>query len=243
MRLYPAIDLKDGKCVRLLQGDYDQVTVFGDQPEAMAKKWEEEGGAFLHPVDLDGAKAGKSMNDEASKRIVETVTIPVELGGGIRTLEDIERKLELGVYRVILGSIAVKQFSIVEEAIKRFGPERIVVGVDAKEGMVAIEGWQEVSQKEALAFCKELEAVGVRTVIYTDIPKDGMMSGPNIEETARLVRASSLPIVASGGVSSMADLEHVEAIGVEGAIIGKAIYTGAIDLKEATARFEGGQTC
>lgn len=238
MRLYPAIDLKDGKCVRLLQGDYDQVTVFGHEPGEMAKKWESLGGRFLHLVDLDGAKAGKGINDAAIQAIIKSVSIPVELGGGIRTIEDIEQKLVMGVSRVILGSIAVKDFGLVEEAIQKFGAERIVVGVDAKDGKVAIEGWQEVTELDALEFCQRLEKVGVRTVIYTDIAKDGMMQGPNVQETERLVVHTGLDIVASGGVATLEDLKKVEAIGVEGAIIGKAIYTGAIDLAEAVRLFE-----
>lgn len=238
MRLYPAIDLKDGKCVRLLQGDYSQVTVFGECPGEMARLWEAKGGQFLHLVDLDGAKEGRGMNDLAVEEIIRSVSIPVELGGGIRTLEAIARKLEMGVARVILGSVAIRDFKLVEEAVKRYGGDRIVVGVDAKNGYVAIEGWQEVSTKEALTFCKALEQVGVETVIYTDIAKDGMMQGPNIEETKRLVDNTGLKIVASGGVSCLEDLKRVEAIGVEGAIIGKAIYTGAIDLEEACRLFE-----
>lgn len=240
MRLYPAIDLKNGKCVRLIQGDYNQVTVFGDEPETMAKRWEALGGRFLHLVDLDGAKAGKGINDEAVKRILQSIHIPVELGGGIRTLEDIEAKLAMGVSRIILGSVAVTQFELVEEAVKRFGTERIVVGVDAKGGKVAIEGWQQVTAIDALAFCKKLEAVGVGTVIYTDIAKDGMMQGPNVEETQRLVVNTGLHIVASGGVATLEDLRRVEAIGVEGAIIGKALYTGDIALEEAVRLFERG---
>ncbi|MGL4800395.1 MAG: 1-(5-phosphoribosyl)-5-[(5-phosphoribosylamino)methylideneamino]imidazole-4-carboxamide isomerase [Cellulosilyticaceae bacterium] len=238
MRLYPAIDLKDGKCVRLLQGNYDQVTVFGHEPGEMAKKWESLGGSFLHLVDLDGAKAGKGINDAAIQAIIKSVSIPVELGGGIRTIEDIEQKLVMGVSRVILGSIAVKDFGLVEEAIQKFGAERIVVGVDAKDGKVAIEGWQEVTALDALDFCQRLEKAGVRTVIYTDIAKDGMMQGPNVQETERLVAHTGLDIVASGGVATLEDLKKVEASGVEGAIIGKAIYTGAIDLAEAVRLFE-----
>ncbi len=240
MRLYPAIDLKDGKCVRLMQGDYDQVTVFGEDPSEMAKQWEVQGGKYLHLVDLDGAKAGCGINDAAICAIVRAVSIPVELGGGVRTLQDIEAKLTLGVSRVILGSIAIKEPQLVAEAIRQFGKEKIVVGVDAKGGKVAIEGWQHVTDVDALTFCKALEAMGVETVIYTDIAKDGMMQGPNLIETQRLVKETGLKIVASGGVSTLEDLRQVEQIGVEGAIIGKAIYTGAIDLREATQLFEKG---
>lgn len=241
MRLYPAIDLKDGKCVRLMQGNYNAVTVFGDNPSEMAKKWESLGGSYLHLVDLDGAKEGYSMNEEAIKSIVESVSIPVELGGGIRSLEQIEDKLKLGVSRVILGSAAVKNKALIQEAISKFGSDKIVVGVDAKDGKVAIEGWLEVTDLTAVAFCKELAKVGVETIIYTDIAKDGMMQGPNIQETKRLIEETGLDVVASGGVASLEDLKRVEAIGAEGAIIGKALYIGDIDLEEATRLFEGGK--
>lgn len=239
MKLYPAIDLKDGNCVRLLQGDYNEVTVYGSNPAEMAKKWESLGGDYLHIVDLDGAKEGKGINDDAIRAIVGAINIPIELGGGIRTLEDIKAKLAMGVDRVILGSAAIKNKSLVKEAIETFGAEKIVVGVDAKGGMVAIEGWLEVTNISALEFCKELELIGVKTVIYTDIAKDGMMQGPNIEETARLVEATNLDIIASGGVSDLSDLQKLEAINVYGAIIGKALYIDAIQLEEAAKMFGG----
>lgn len=238
MKLYPAIDLKDGKCVRLLQGDYNEVTVYGENPGEMAKKWERLGGDFLHIVDLDGAKAGKEINGEAIRQIVEAINIPIELGGGIRSIEDISLQLSRGVNRVILGSAAIKNRALVKEALDTFGPDKIVVGVDAKGGMVAVEGWLEVTDTSALTFCQELEKMGVQTVIYTDIAKDGMMQGPNIEETEKLVKETHLDIVASGGVSSFEDLKALEKIGVYGAIIGKAIYTGAIDLEEAAKLFK-----
>lgn len=238
MKLYPAIDLKDGNCVRLLQGDYNEVTVYGNSPAEMAKKWESLGGDYLHIVDLDGAKEGKGINEKAVRDIVAAVEIPIELGGGIRTIEDIKCQLDRGVDRVILGSAAIKNKALVKEAIETFGPDKIVVGVDAKGGKVAIEGWLEVTDTTALGFCKELEAMGVKTVIYTDIAKDGMMQGPNVEETAKLVEATHLDIIASGGVSSIEDLEKLEAIHVHGAIIGKALYIGAIDLEEAVRRFK-----
>lgn len=238
MKLYPAIDLKDGKCVRLLQGDYNEVTVYGDHPGEMAKKWERLGGDFLHIVDLDGAKAGKGINEAAIREIVEAVEIPIELGGGIRSIEDIRLQLGRGVNRVILGSAAIKNRALVKEAVDTFGPEKIVVGVDAKGGKVAVEGWLEVTDTTALSFCKELEKMGIQTVIYTDIAKDGMMQGPNLEETKKLVEETNLQIVASGGVSSLEDLKALEKIGVHGAIIGKAIYTGAIQLEEAVKLFE-----
>ena len=238
MKLYPAIDLKDGKCVRLLQGDYEAVTVYGTNPSEMAQKWEALGGDFLHIVDLDGAKAGKSVNQEAITQIIESIQIPIEVGGGIRSMEDIGAQLNLGVHRIILGSAAIRNKALVEEALEAFGPDRVVVGVDAKEGRVAIEGWLEVTDISALDFCKELEKMGVQTVIYTDIAKDGMMQGPNLEETKKIVDHTELKVVASGGVSCLEDLEALEKIGVEGAIIGKALYTGAIDLEVASQRFK-----
>ena len=238
MKLYPAIDLKDGKCVRLLQGDYNEVTVYGQDPAQMAKKWESLGGDYLHIVDLDGAKAGKGVNEQAICSIVSAIRIPIEVGGGIRNMADIKCQLDRGVDRVILGSAAIKNKALVKEAIEAFGAEKIVVGVDAKGGMVAVEGWLEVTDTTALSFCKELEKLGVQTVIYTDIAKDGMMQGPNIEETKKLVDETNLQIVASGGVSSLEDLKALESIGVYGAIIGKAIYTGAIQLDEAVRLFK-----
>lgn len=238
MKLYPAIDLKDGKCVRLLQGDYNEVTVYGNEPAEMAKKWESLGGDYLHIVDLDGAKAGKGINGEAICSIVKAINIPIELGGGIRSMEDIKCQLDRGVDRVILGSAAIKNRELVKEAIATYGADKIVVGVDAKGGMVAVEGWLEVTDTTALSFCKELEKMGVKTVIYTDIAKDGMMQGPNIEETKKLVDETNLQIIASGGVSSLDDLTNLEKIGVHGAIIGKAIYTGAIKLEEAVKLFK-----
>lgn len=240
MQLYPAIDLKDGKCVRLVQGDYNTVTVFSEEPALMAYRWEKEGGTYLHLVDLDGAKEGRSVNEAAIRSIVEAINIPVELGGGIRTLEQIKEKLELGVSRVILGSVAVKNKELVKEAIKRFGSRRIVVGVDAKGGQVAIEGWLEVTSLSVIEFCMELKSLGVTTIIYTDIAKDGMMKGPNVEETKALVEATGMEIIASGGIATLEDLSAVEAIGVKGAIIGKALYVGAIKLQEAVERFEMG---
>ncbi|MGL4345959.1 MAG: 1-(5-phosphoribosyl)-5-[(5-phosphoribosylamino)methylideneamino]imidazole-4-carboxamide isomerase [Cellulosilyticaceae bacterium] len=243
MQLYPAIDLKDGQCVRLMQGDYNEVTVYGTHPAEMAQKWESQGATYLHLVDLDGAKAGHGVNEAAIREIVASINIPTELGGGIRSLEDIEKVLGFGVSRVILGSAAVRDKELVRRAIETYGPQRIVVGVDAKGGQVAIEGWLEVTDFTALEFCKELKKLGVQTVIYTDIAKDGMMSGPNLKETQQLAECTGLEIVASGGVSSMQDLEEIERIGVHGAIIGKALYLDAISLPDAVARFEtGGET-
>ena len=243
MRLYPAIDLKGGQCVRLSQGDYDVVTVFNEDPVAVAKLWKKKGASYLHLIDLDGAKEGRGVNDVVIKQIIEAVSIPVQLGGGIRTLKAIEDKLACGVSRVILGSIAIKEPSFVSAAIEKFGAEKIVLGIDAKEGQVAIEGWLEVTPIKATLLAKEMVERGIRTIIYTDIAKDGMMQGPNYEMTRTLVQETGVAIIASGGVAQFHDLECIETLGVEGVIIGKALYLDAIDLEKAVQRFERGKTC
>lgn len=236
MKLYPAIDLHNGEAVRLYKGDYNQVTVFGT-PVEMAKKWKAMGATFLHIVDLDGAKDGESRNLKAVKDIIDNVDIDIELGGGIRSLERIKEILDLGVNRVILGSIALKKPTIVKEAIKIYGAERVVVGVDCKNFMVATEGWLETSDMDALMFCHMLEDCGVKYVIFTDIAKDGTLSGVNIEQTKKLVDNTNLSIIASGGVHTMDDLDAVNKIGCYGVILGKSIYMGTIDLSKAVEKF------
>ena len=186
MQLYPAIDLKDGKCVRLRQGEFKDVTVYSEEPYKVAKYFEDMGASFIHLVDLDGALAGKAVNEDTIKKIVKEVTIPCELGGGIRTFEDIERVLSYGIYRVIIGTKAVNEPEFVKAAVEKFGAEHIVVGVDAKDGMVAIQGWEQVSSIKALDLCLKMKAYGVRTIVYTDIAKDGMLSGPNVAMTKEL---------------------------------------------------------
>ncbi len=236
MKLYPAIDLHNGQAVRLYKGDYDKVTVFGT-PLEMAKKWKEMGATYLHIVDLDGAKDGESKNLEAVKEIIDNVDIDIELGGGIRSLERIKEILDMGVNRVILGSIALKNPLIVKEAIRLYGSEKIVVGVDCKNFMVATEGWLSESNVDALMFCKTLESIGVKYVIFTDIAKDGTLTGVNIEQTKKLVDNTNLRIIASGGVHTMDDLDKVEEISCYGVILGKSIYMGTIDLKEAIKKY------
>lgn len=238
MRLYPAIDIIGGQAVRLVQGDYDQETVYDKDPVAVAKRWEEAGASYIHVVDLDGALDGKWANRKVISAIAESVSIPVQTGGGIRTLEDIEERLSAGVARVILGTVAVKQPEIVAHAVTKFGSDKIVVGIDAKDGMVAVHGWEEVSTVPALALCEGMKEVGVRTIVYTDIAKDGMMEGPNVEQTQMLSEASGLEVIASGGVSCYEDLANVKKSGVPGCIIGKALYTGVIDLKTAVDKYE-----
>lgn len=235
MIIFPAIDIRGGKCVRLLKGDFAKETVFSDKPEEMAKKWQAQGAEFLHLVDLDGALAGKSQNLVTVEKILAAVDIPVELGGGIRTMENIDDVLALGVRRVILGSVAVRDPELVREACAKYG-DRIVVGIDAKDGIVAVDGWGVSGDVEATALAREMKKAGVKTIIYTDISRDGTLSGVNVEATAKLARESGVAIVASGGVKSIADIEALkpyEKDGIEGVIVGKSIYMGTLDLAEA----------
>ena len=235
MVIFPAIDIRDGKCVRLFKGDFAQETVYGDKPEEMALKWQALGGEFLHLVDLDGARAKKPINLEVIKKIVAAVKIPVELGGGIRTMENIDEVLALGVRRVILGSVAVQNPALVKEACAKYG-DRIVVGIDAKDGIVAVDGWGVSGNVEASVLAKKMAEAGVKTIIYTDISRDGTLSGCNVEATAKLAEVSGINVVASGGVSNIEDIKALLPYadkGIEGVIVGKSIYTGSLDLQEA----------
>ena len=241
MIILPAIDLKEGRCVRLEQGLMDKDTVYNDNPGEQARIWQDQGGEFLHIVDLDGAFAGLPKNKEAIRAIVDAIDIPSELGGGIRDMQTIEAYLELGIDRVILGTIAKEKPSLVEEACKKF-PGQIVVGIDAKDGLVAIRGWADVTEKKATEMAKEMEGFGVEAIIYTDIARDGMMQGPNIEATKALAESINIQVIASGGLSTLDDIRRliaIESSGVTGVITGKAIYSGAIDLREAVALTKG----
>ncbi|PKM57114.1 MAG: 1-(5-phosphoribosyl)-5-[(5-phosphoribosylamino)methylideneamino]imidazole-4-carboxamide isomerase [Firmicutes bacterium HGW-Firmicutes-3] len=238
MRLYPAIDIINGQAVRLVQGDYKKETVYDKDPVRVAKQWEDAGAGYIHVVDLDGAQDGTWKNRETISNIVKSVKIPVQTGGGIRSLKDIEERLSVGIARVILGTVAIKNPELVLEAVKNFGNEAIVVGIDAKEGMVAIHGWEQVSEMSALELCLKVKAMGITTIIYTDIAKDGMMLGTNIEQTRQLIKETGMDIIASGGVSCYEDIQNVSDIQAEGVIIGKALYTKAIDLKTAIQRYE-----
>jgi phosphoribosylformimino-5-aminoimidazole carboxamide ribotide isomerase len=237
MIILPAIDIKDGQCVRLFQGDYAQVTTYGDDPAAVALRWQEAGARWLHVVDLDGAKAGYPVNASLIGRIRAATSMQIEVGGGMRTLEHIEQVLAQGVDRVILGTVAITQRELVKQAVARWG-ERIAVGLDARDGWVAIAGWVETSQVRAVTLAQELAALGVQRFIYTDIARDGALSGPNFTALAEMQQASSAALIASGGVSSLADLHALNQSGVEGAIVGKAIYTGAVDLATAIREIE-----
>ncbi len=238
MQIYPAVDIKNGKCVRLKQGNFDDVTIYEQDPVKAAKNWIEKGATYLHIVDLDGAKQGDSQNEQIIADIVKLSDVPVQTGGGVRSLEDIERKLSKGVARVILGTVAVKQPEIVKQAVQKFGADKIVVGIDAKNGNVAIAGWEEVSNVSALELCLKMKEYGVKTIIYTDIAKDGMMSGVNVSSTKELVEKTGMDIIASGGISNMQDLQNVQDIKAQGVIVGKALYQGALELAEIIKKFE-----
>lgn len=238
MQLYPAIDMKNGQCVRLRQGAFKDITIYSDAPEKVAAHWQEKGASFLHLVDLDGALAGYSVNEEVIRRIADTVSIPIEIGGGIRSKEAVERMLDLGVRRVIIGTKAAEHPEFLRDMVRTFGEEAIVAGVDAKDGMVAVEGWEKVSSLTASDLCLTMKEYGVRHIVYTDISRDGMLSGPNVEATRKLTEETGLDIIASGGVSCMEDLECLHEAGIRGAIIGKALYENRIDLAEAVRLYE-----
>jgi phosphoribosylformimino-5-aminoimidazole carboxamide ribotide isomerase len=241
MLVIPAIDLKEGKCVRLEQGLMEKDTVFCDNPAGQALEWQRQGAELLHIVDLDGAFAGVPKNRGAIEAIVKSVQIPTQLGGGIRDIQTIEAYLALGIGRVILGTAAQRNPELVEEACRLF-PGRIVVGIDAKNGLVAVQGWAELTGIKAVDLAKRFEGFGVAAIIYTDIARDGMMQGPNLAATKALAEAITIPVIASGGVSSLKDIENllaIEASGISGVITGKAVYTGAIKLAEAVALTRG----
>ncbi|MGG2945134.1 1-(5-phosphoribosyl)-5-[(5-phosphoribosylamino)methylideneamino]imidazole-4-carboxamide isomerase [Bacillus safensis] len=236
--LYPAIDMRNGKCVRLVQGDYDQETIYGDSPLDMAAQFVKEGAAWIHLVDLDGAKAGKRVNHEHVLAIASSLDVKVQIGGGIRTEEDVAFYLKNGVDRVILGSSAVSNPAFVKKMLAQYG-EKIAIGIDARNGFVSTEGWLETSKVKAEELGRELAKEGAEVFIFTDIQMDGMLSGPNVESTVRLAEATGKQVIASGGVSAVADLQKLSAqkqSGVSGAIVGKALYTKQFTLAEA---FEG----
>lgn len=234
MILFPAIDLIDGQVVRLFQGDYNQKQVYGTDPLAFAREFEQKGARYLHLVDLDGAKSGKPENFASVKKICEGTGLFVELGGGIRDEETIDQCRQAGVKRVILGTAALKKPEFTKQMVKKYG-DLISVGVDARDGRVAIEGWLATSETDSLAFCKEMREIGVKHIIYTDISKDGAGKGTNLEVYRQLSAIEGLDVTASGGVSRLADLEALKKIGVYAAIVGKALYTGDIQLEQALA--------
>lgn len=240
MQIYPAIDIKNGQCVRLKQGKFDNVTVFNENPKDAAKKWIDYGASYIHIVDLDGARYGKSFTNEIIKDIIDKYNIKIQTGGGIRTIKDIEEKINAGVSRVIIGTASIKNPELVKEAVKVF-KDKIAVGVDAKNGMVAIDGWENISDIKAIDLCLKMKSYGVKTIIYTDISKDGMMSGPNVEATQEIIEKTGMEIIASGGISNIKDIESIKNINAQGVIIGKALYNGAINLKDIIDIFEKGE--
>ena len=235
MIIIPAVDLKEGRCVRLSQGRMDQESVYSEHPVEMAKHWESKGAERLHIVDLNGAVTGKPIHRSLIKQITQSLRIPVEVGGGIREIATIEDYLSSGVRWVILGTAAFQNRSLVEEACRQF-PERVILGIDAREGKVAIQGWNEVVSLEAVALAEQFEGAGLSAIIFTDIERDGMSTGLNFESTRRLSASTSIPVIASGGVSRIEDIEHLlewESEGVIGVIVGRALYTEQLDLEEA----------
>jgi len=237
MIILPAIDIKDGQCVRLYQGDYAQVTTYDADPIEVAQRWQSAGASWLHIVDLDGAVAGQPVNSELIRRMRTSTSLQVELGGGMRTPDHIGQMLDLGIERVVLGTVALTNQALLEDALARWG-ERIAVGLDARNGLIAISGWRVTSQVDAISLAAELCTRGVQRFIYTDIARDGALTGPNLGALKEMQQAISCSLIASGGVSSTVDLRSLAALGIEGAIVGKALYTGDIDLAEAIQEFE-----
>lgn len=231
MIIFPAIDILKGKCVRLIQGDYNREKVYSDSPVDMAKQWETKGAEFIHIVDLDGAKSGKSINEEIIIEIAKSVNVPIQVGGGIRSMETVKTYLDNGVKRVIIGTAAIEDEAFLKEAIDTYG-ERIVVSLDAKNGYIATDGWTDTSDVLALDLVKKLEEIGVKTIVYTDIAKDGMLQGPNLEEQKAINEATSIDVIASGGVTTKEDVENLKQLNLYGAIVGKALYDGKITFEE-----------
>jgi phosphoribosylformimino-5-aminoimidazole carboxamide ribotide isomerase len=231
MEIIPAIDIRDGRCVRLYQGDYTQETVFSDDPVAMARRWQDEGAKRLHIVDLDGAREGHPVNDTVVAAIAHDVSIPCQVGGGIRGVEAVDRYLDAGLDRVILGSVAVEQPSVLEAALARHA-ESVIVGIDARNGRIALHGWRERSSAKAEKLAQRLAALGIQRFIYTDISRDGTLRGPNFAATARLTKCVPVPVIASGGVATLDHIRRLQKTGVEGVILGRALYTGALSLKD-----------
>lgn len=231
MKIYPAIDIRGGNAVRLLQGDYDRETVYSLNPVEVARKFKEAGATCLHVVDLDGALEGDLINKDIIKRIVSETGLYVEAGGGVRSLQRIEQYLSVGVSRVILGSAAAENFTLVVDAVKFFGG-KVAVGVDAKDGKVAVHGWKKVTDIDAVDFCRKLREVGLHTVIYTDISRDGMLGGANLAAYEELVKIKGLRIIASGGISGTDEIKKLTAMNVRGVVLGKALYDGVLDLKK-----------
>jgi phosphoribosylformimino-5-aminoimidazole carboxamide ribotide isomerase len=242
MRVIPAIDLRGGLCVRLRQGDYERETVFGDDPAAMAARWEAEGATLIHLVDLDGAKAGRPVNVEPVQRIIRQVSVPCQLGGGVRDQATIATWLEAGIERVIVGTAALRDPDWFGAMIRAY-PGRLVLGLDARDGKVAAQGWLETSSVQVAALARRFEDLPLAAIVYTDIARDGTLDGPNLEATRSLAEHVSLPVIASGGVGSLEDLERLASLPIAGCIVGRALYEGRFSLGEAIARVEAHSSC
>ena len=239
MEVIPAIDLRGGQVVRLYQGDFSRETVYSDDPVAVAVEWQNAGVARLHVVDLEGARDGRLVNKQAMEAVLGAVRVPVQVGGGIRSMETAKGLLEMGATRVVFGTAAVRDPDLIETACTKLGPEAVVVGVDARNGKIAVQGWQHTETNEAVDLMKSMVDLGVNRFIYTDIETDGTLAGPNLGSVAALMNEVATPIISSGGVSSMNDLLALSETGVEGVIVGQALYQGKIDLKEAVSLFQG----
>lgn len=232
MVIYPAVDVKDGRCVRLVQGKFNDVTVYSENPVETALKWEQLGARYVHVIDLDGARTGKPQNLAVVSEMAVKLGIPLQLGGGIRTIEMMEIILARGVQRVILGTSAVNDPKLIKKALKTF-ENNVAIAIDAREGMVAIEGWAKTSEFTAVGFAKKMQDLGAKTIIYTDISRDGMLAGPNLKAMEEMAKAVDIDVIAAGGVSRHEDVKNLKNAGMSGVIIGKALYTGDIDLKQA----------
>ncbi len=233
MEVIPAVDLRGGRCVRLVQGDYERELVFSDDPVAVAQRWEREGAPRLHVVDLDGAREGRPVNDGTVRAIIDAVAIPVEVAGGVRDLDSVQRWLDAGAERVVLGSAVVREPQLAGDAVRRFGAARIVVSIDARDGVVVTEGWTEASELRAEELLQQIAAAGVRRFVCTDIARDGTLTSPNFEAIELLVQATDAAIIAAGGVAEVAHLVRLAELGCEGAIVGLALYDGRVALAEA----------
>ena len=234
MKIWPAIDLRGGNCVRLKQGDYNQETIFGDNPEAMARQWCEQGAECMHLVDLDGARDGLWINQDAVRSIIEAISVPCQLGGGVREESTIELLLGLGVSRLIIGTKALKEPEWFSSMVEKF-PHKLALGIDARDGMVATDGWLETSETTAISLAQQFNSQPVAAIIYTDISRDGMMQGANIAGMSEMKQATNIPVIASGGVTTLEDVKQLREAGLDGAIIGRSLYDGVIDLKDAIA--------
>ncbi len=232
MDIFPAVDIQNGHAVRLRQGDFDRVTVFDDSPAAAARRWAEAGASWIHMVDLDGARTGKAANANLIREAAAQIDVPIQLGGGIRDLEAVVQALDLGVQRVIIGTASLRDPEFFQTACREF-PGQVVAGIDARDGLVAIHGWAETSNVPATTSAADLSLPGVAAIVFTDIARDGMMQGPNLDSLRAVIAAARVPVIASGGISTLDDLRAVARLGVTGAIIGRALYDGSIDLAEA----------